>query len=426
MKTIDEIQPDDRMTWWLEARFGLFIHWGLYAVPARGEWLQAIAKIPAAEYDRYCRYFDMDAFNPVNWARAAKRAGMKYMVFTAKHHDGFCMWDSKFTDYKSRRDVLRETLDAFRAEGLRVGIYYSLIDWHHSDFTIDDNHPRRDDGDWAVLNCTRNQKRYCAYMRDQITELLTEYGTIDVLWFDFTYPRPTGKCADDWDAEQLLALVRRLAPEIVINDRLGISGTGDFRSPEQYVPEDGIRDAAGRLFPWEGCQTFAESWGYHRDESNWKSSRQLIAMLVNHVSRGGNLLLNAGPDARGRFDERVGILWQALGSWLTLHGDAVYGCGVAPAEFPEPPHCRYTFSAKNRRLYLHIIDYPVKFIEMKNLAGKVDFARFLHDASEVRLVEFSRMPHGNMQPELMPDSLVLELPAMPPETAVPVIELFLK
>lgn len=408
-------------SWWQAARFGMFIHWGLYSIPARGEWVRTIEKFKPEEYDRYIAYFEPDRFDPAEWARQAKVAGMKYMVFTAKHHDGFCMWDSSCTDYKAKRDYVREILEAFRAEGIRTGLYYSLLDWHHPDFLVDDNHPLRD-GDWAELNKSRDQHRYCQYMRDQVTELLTQYGPIDIMWFDFTYPRPTGKNADDWESEELLKLVRRLNPDIIIDDRLGLDGAGDFRSPEQYVPRDGMRDEKGELVYWEGCQTFSGMWGYSRDETTWKTPHQLIAMLAAHVARGGNLLLNVGPDARGRFDRRAKAALAGLGAWMADHSDAIYDCTIAPAEFKEPENCLYTWNPEKRRLYLHLLAYPVKFVFLEKLRGKVKFARFLNDHSEIKILP-PPAAHGSMTPVVAPDTLVLQLPPVAPDVTVPVIEL---
>ena len=423
--------PHGDRSWWQAARFGMFIHWGVYSVPARGEWMQTIEKIPTEEYKtRYVDNFDPDRFEPEKWAKWAKDAGMKYMVLTAKHHDGFCMWDSSYTEYKAKRDYVREILDAFRAEGIRTGLYYSLLDWNHPQFTIDDNHPLRDTvpwSEWDKLNKSRDQHKYCEYMRNQVTELLTNYGQIDVMWFDFTYNRATGKKAEDWEAEELLALVRKLAPNILIDDRLGLPGSGDFKSPEQYVPRDGMRDANGNgdLVPWEGCQTFSGLWGYARDETTWKTPHQLITMLVGHVARGGNLLLNVGPDARGRFDKRAVQALEGIAGWMDEHSDSIYNCTIAPAEYKEPENCMYTYNPEKKRLYLHIFSYPVKFIFLPGLHGKVKFARFLNDHSEVKMMA-PPAAHGNMTPCASADTMILQIPPTAPDTVVPVIELILK
>ena len=420
--------PHGDRSWWQQVRFGMFIHWGLYSIPARGEWVRTNEKYKPEDYDRYTEYFEADLFDPVKWAKQAKAAGMKYMVFTAKHHDGFCMWDSKYTDYKAKRDYVREILDAFRAEGIRTGLYYSLLDWHHEDFLIDDNHPQRDVvpwSEWDKINKDRDQHRYCEYMRNQVTELLTEYGQIDIMWFDFTYPRPTGKKAEDWEAEELLKLVRKLNPDIIIDDRLGLDGAGDFRSPEQYVPRDGMRDENGNLIYWEGCQTFSGMWGYCRDETTWKTPHQLIAMLIAHVARGGNLLLNVGPDARGRFDRRAEKALAGMAEWMEEHSASIYNCTIAPTEFKEPENCMYTWNPEKKRLYLHILSYPVAFLFLPGLNGKVKFARFLNDHSEIKMLP-PPAAHGSMTPVVTPDTLMLRMPAIAPDVTVPVIELILE
>ena len=233
---MEKVYPHGDRSWWQHDRFGMFIHWGVYSVPARGEWVHTRGNIMPEQYQIYVENFTPDKFDPSLWAKAAKNAGMKYVVFTAKHHDGFCMWNSAYTDYKADRDYVKEVIEAFRAESIRIGLYYSLIDWHHEDFLVDCYHPLRD-LDREELNKNRNQKRYCEYMRNQVRELLTNYGKIDIMWFDFTYPVPGGKCAEDWEAEELLALIRSLNKDIIIDDRMGLPGAGDFVSPEQYRSE---------------------------------------------------------------------------------------------------------------------------------------------------------------------------------------------
>jgi alpha-L-fucosidase len=419
--------PHGDRTWWQEARFGMFIHWGLYSVLGRHEWVQNRESIPPEVYEKYQEFFEPDLFNPQEWARMAKNAGMKYLVITAKHHEGFCMFDSKYTDYKARRDYIREVVDAYRAEGLRVGFYYSLLDWHHPQFRIDCFHPLYVKPGWEQLNQQRDQKKYTEYMRQQVRELLTNYGKIDILWFDFSYPSKdgTGKGREDWESEKLLKLIRSLQPDILLDDRMDLPGDGDFQSPEQYVPARGIRDENGALLPWEGCQTFSGSWGYHRDEQTWKTPHDLITMLVNHVSRGGNLLLNVGPTARGYFDQRAQASLEAIGAWMKFHSPSIYGCTIAPEEYPEPEHCRYTYNPVTGRLFLHLYSWPQKFLHLPQLAGKVKFARFLHDGSEILRKEPVALPHGHMNAAVGSDVLTLVLPPVAPKVEVPVIEIFL-
>jgi len=221
-------QKEKRMKWWTDARFGMFIHWGLYALPARHEWVQSREKISEQDYDKYFKNFNPDQFQPKLWAKKAKAAGMKYAVLTTKHHEGFTLFDSKFTNYKAtntpaKRDLVKEFVDAFRAEGIRIGFYYSLIDWHHPDFTVDRYHPLRpsDDNDqeYLALNKKRNMANYRRYLHDQVTEILTKYGKIDILWLDFSYPGKHGKGKDDWGSVDLLKQIRK--PELLSKKRRG-------------------------------------------------------------------------------------------------------------------------------------------------------------------------------------------------------------
>lgn len=420
------------ISWWLDARFGMFIHWGLYSMPARHEWIRNFERIPNEDYEKYFELFNPDLFNPVEWARAAKAAGMKYFVFTTKHHEGFCMWDSKYTDYKITntpfgRDALREIIDAFRAEGLKVGLYYSLIDWHHPDFTVDTVHPLRDEQEEYEKNKNRDIKKYAEYMRNQVAELLTNYGKIDVIWFDFSYPnREHGKGRNDWESDKLVKMIHELQPEILINDRLDLPESHDFKSPEQYIPSNGMRDENGKLLNWEGCQTFSGSWGYFRDQSTWKSNRMLIEMLVKHVSRGGNLLMNVGPTARGYFDERAMSALQGYADWMKYHYRSIYGCTIAPEEYPEPEDCRYTYNPKTRTLYLHLLVWPFKFIHLPKLSGKVKYAQLLNDASEIKFRSADSNVHTNLNENSPDDAVTLELPPVKPNVEVPVIEIFMK
>ena len=424
--------------WFRLSRFGMFIHWGLYAMPARHEWIKTWEKIPEAKYDKYFKYFDPDLYDAREWARQAKAAGMKYAVLTTKHHEGFCLWDSKYTDYKSTntpagRDLVREYVDAFRAEGLRVGFYYSLIDWHHPEFPIDMLHPRRDDADAYEQSKNRDVRKYAEYMRNQVTELLTEYGKIDILWFDFSYPNDNGtgdrawmkgKSKDDWASEKLIALARELQPGVIIDNRAGIEQ--DIWTPEQFQPTEWVRHhETGELVTWEACQTFSGSWGYFRDEQTWKSPEMLIRMLVNTVSLGGNLLMNVGPTSRGYFDSRAQNALKVFADWMKYNSRSIYGCTMAEPEFTAPADCRFTQSADGKRLYLHLFAYPFAFIELHGLAGKVDYAQFLHDGSEVLFTEGKMAHFGEALPE-SGDLLVLNIPHVKPDCLVPVIELFLK
>ena len=425
--------------WFRHDRFGMFVHWGLYSMPARHEWIKNYECIPEEKYDKYFKYFNPDLYDPREWARMAKAAGMKYTIFTSKHHEGFCMWDSQFTDYKctntpAGRDLLREFVDAFRAEGLRVGFYYSLIDWHHPQFPIDKNHPRRNDPDAYEQSKGRDMKVYAQYMRDQVTELLTNYGKIDILWFDFSYPQNNGtgdkawmrgKGKDDWESEKLIALARSLQPDIMIDNRADIEQ--DVWTPEQYQPQEWVRhEKTGELVTWEACQTFSGSWGYHRDEQTWKSPEMLIRMLVNNVSLGGNLLMNVGPTSRGYLDRRAQDALKVYADWMRVNSRSIYGCTMAEPEFETPMDCRLTQSADGKRLYVHLFAYPFAHLHMKGLAGKVDYAQFLHDGSEILYAEGTVETYGDSPIPGRDDLLILHLPPVKPDCLVPVIELFLK
>ncbi len=428
--------------WFTEARFGMFIHWGLYSMPARHEWIRNLEQIDNEKYQIYFDLYNPDMFEPKLWAKAAREAGMKYFVITAKHHEGFCNWDSKFTDYKITntpfgRDALREIVDAFRAEGLHVGFYYSLIDWHHPDFIIDAIHPLRNSPDVEKLNKGRSMARYAAYMRNQVRELLTGYGKIDILWFDFSYPTSElklpggkvihGKGHNDWESEKLVKMIRELQPGIIVDNRLDLPGSGNIVTPEQYTPDAPVLDENGKPAVWEGCQTFSGSWGYHRDEQTWKSVKQCIDMLINHVSRGGNLLMNVGPTSRGYLDARALDRLAGYAKWMKYNSRSIYGCGPAPEGIVAPADTRYTYCAKTNRLYLHLMNWPFKHIHLPGLSGRVKYAQFLHDGSEViRREAGSTGSNAGLNSKTPEKALTLELPVIKPDMEVPVVELFLK
>ena len=421
--------------WFVRDRFGMFIHWGTYALAARHEWVKNREAIPDEVYQRYFDYFDPDLYNPREWARMAKEAGMKYFVITTKHHEGFCLWDTAYTDYKAPntpggRDLIGPMVEAFRAEGLKVGFYYSLIDWHHPHYPLDRIHPkykRMSPEEVKAANASRDIAVYREYLHNQVRELLTKFGKISYLFFDFSYPDPDangipGKGKDDWDSDALEAMIRDIQPDILINDRLNLPlDRPDVHTPEQFQPRDWVRKD-GKPVYWETCQTFSGSWGYHRDEATWKSPEQLIQMLVNTVSCGGNLLMNVGPTARGMFDKRAQDALDVYGEWLNLHGRAIYGC--TQSEFEAPDGCRFTQNGD--RLYLHIYSWPFRHLHVDGLAGKVKYAQLLNDASEIRFKEHAAAPHSALEEKLEGNVLTLEIPVVKPPVTVPVIELFLK
>ncbi len=420
-------QKTERMQWWTDARFGMFIHWGIYALPARHEWVKNRERLTTEEYQKYFEAFDPDLFDPHKWAVMAREAGMKYAVITSKHHDGFCLFDSRYTDYDAvntpyGKDLLREWVEAFRAEGLGVGFYYSLIDWHHPDFTVDRHHPQRTDdpAERARLNEGRDMSVYREYLKNQVRELLTNYGKIDILWLDFSYPGENGKGRDDWGAVELMKMIRQLQPEILVDNRADLmdyDGGWDFLTPEQYkVPA--WPEINGEKVPWETCQTFSGSWGYYRDEQTWKDNRQLLGLLIESVSKGGNLLLNVGPTARGTFDHRAVGALAGMGEWMKVNSRSIYQCTQAPDEFEAPDNTLLTYNPETGRLYVHLLEYPLDRILLPGYKGKVKYAQFLHDASELQFAN----PRGDDEAG---DDIILRLPVIKPPVEIPVIELML-
>jgi alpha-L-fucosidase len=428
----DTIPTPGDTSWFVRDRFGLFIHWGLYALGARHEWLKHNEEIPEEEYEKYFRHFDPDLYDPTLWARAAGAAGMKYFVITTKHHEGFCLWDTHLTDYKAPntpagRDLLRPMVEAFRAEGLRVGFYHSLIDWHHPQYLIDPyigpyrNHPDRE-----KMNESRDMDRYAEYLHGQIRELLTDFGTVDVLWCDFSFPTrgPEGKGRDAWKSKKLYEMIRKLQPDIVLNDRLDLDEGWDIKTPEQFQPRQWVTVGGTRVV-WEACQTFSGSWGYHREEASWKSLDQLVRMLIDTVSNGGNLLLNVGPTGRGEFDARALDRLAGLGEWMKRHGRSIYDCTAAPEGYPTPKDCRLTYNPDTNRMYVHVLAWPFRHLHLDGFAGKVQYAQLLNDASEIPMKGLPEWQATAVE-EGQRNTLTLELPVRMPDVTVPVVELFLK
>lgn len=422
--------------WFEHDRFGLFIHWGLYSLAARHEWVQHNERIPSAEYRKYFDHFDPDLYDPDRWAAAAVDAGMKYFVITTKHHEGFCLWDSAHTDFKAPntpcgRDLLRPMCEAFRARGLRTGFYHSLIDWHHDQYVIDPYiGPYRDAPDRALRNRGRDQNRYADYLHAQVRELLTDYGQVDLLWFDYSFPNRTeagepGKGRSDWRSEELVAMIRELAPGVILDDRLDLPGSGDVTTPEQWQPRAWPR-VDGRPVVWEACQTFSGSWGYHREESSWRSVENLVMTLIDCVSKGGNLLLNVGPTGRGEFDVRALERLAGIGRWMHHHDRAIYGCTQAPDGIRTPTDCRLTWHPQRRRLYVHILNWPYKKLYIDGLPHeRVHYAQLLHDASEVGLQAISHEQQAAMGCDAEQVATAITLPQRKPDVLYPVVELFL-
>ena len=402
----------ERTEWFCEARFGMFIHWGIYAIPARGEWVRSQEQMSIEDYQPFFKQFNPVNYHPHDWAKLARRTGMKYAVITAKHHDGFCLFDSRLTDYKATntpagRDLLREFVEAFCSEGLKVGFYYSLIDWHHPDYPAygDRQHPMRNNE--AYRNQEYNWDRYLEYMHGQVRELCTNYGKIDIMWFDFSYRDFKGK---KWKATQLVGMVRELQPGVIIDNRLGGAMekahpepyAGDFEGPEQYIPVRGVYDEAGRPLPWELCMTLNNHWGYAANDHQYKSPGDVIRALVNCVSKGENLLLNAGPTALGEIPPESKEILGNMGKWMDVNHQSIYGCG--PAEYPKPDWGRYT--QNGNLLCAHVMEQNIGQICAESLRGKVKKARLLHDGPEVIMSRFWNVENKSF---VRPDDLFLSL-----------------
>jgi len=387
----------ERTRWFLQDRFGMFIHWGLYALLARGEWVRSVERISNEDYQKYFEEFNPDHYDPKTWAKLARQAGMRYAVLTAKHHDGFCLFDSQLTGYKSTntpcsRDLVREYVEAFRAEGLKVGLYYSLLDWHHPDYPAygDRHHPMRESEDYK--NRPQDFSRYIETLHGQVRELLSDYGKIDIIWFDFSYDRMSG---ETWKASELVKMARSLQPGILIDNRLAGSGesnqvfaakdppiySGDFACPEQIIPPEGLVDEHGRSVPWEACMTLNRNWGYAASDKDFKIPQQVVRALVECVSKNGNMLLNVGPDARGEIPAECVEILGGVGVWINKNSASIYGCGQS--EFSKPDWGRYT--QKGKLLYAHIYERGIGPVNLRGLAGKIKKARLLLDGSEIKL-----------------------------------------
>ncbi|UCD75478.1 MAG: alpha-L-fucosidase [Phycisphaerales bacterium] len=358
---------DARMGWWREARFGLFIHWGLYAIPAGewgegtdyAEWIMNSAHIPVEQYEPFVKQFNPVKFDADDWVRMAKDAGMKYIVITSKHHDGFCLFDSALTEYDVMstpfaRDILKELSEACERGGIRMCWYHSIMDWHHPDYL-----PRRG---WESRSAEgADYDRYVEYLRGQVTELLTNYGDIGVMWFD-------GQWEGTWTHEYgqpLYDLCRQLQPEVIVNDRVdkgrkGHSGVvddkyaGDFGTPEQHIPATGLPGV-----DWETCMTMNRHWGYNKNDDAWKSTEDLIRKLVDIASKNGNFLLNVGPKADGTFPEPCVTRLREIGKWMKVNGEAIYGTSASPfSELPFNGRCTVKGGDQTTTLYLHAFDWP--------------------------------------------------------------------
>jgi alpha-L-fucosidase len=423
------ISKDERMKWWRDARFGMFVHWGLYAVPAGewkgkkipgiGEWIMERADIPVAEYETLAQQFNPVKFNADEFVGIAKNAGMKYIVITSKHHDGFCLWDSEVTDYDIidatpfKRDILEELSRACKKQGIKLCFYHSIMDWHHPDAQRP-FYPNYNDSKQSNPNFARYVENY---MKPQLKELITKYGPLGVLWFD-------GEWIKDWTEPQgkdLYNYVRGLQPNIIINNRVGkgrkgMEGlnkgdqeyAGDFGTPEQQIPATGLPGV-----DWESCMTMNDTWGYKSYDHNWKSAEDLIRKLVDIASKGGNFLLNVGPTAEGLIPDASVERLAAIGKWMKVNSESIYGTTASPLGTLPWGRC----TAKHGKLYLHVFDWPTNLrLEVPGLKNQVKKAYLLSDRTRTRL---------SVRRELK-DKIVVRIPREAPDSVDTVVVLEIK
>jgi alpha-L-fucosidase len=376
--------PENREAreWFQEARFGLFIHWGIYSVLGRGEWAMQNERIPIAEYEKIAGRFDPTGYDPAAWVAMAKAAGMRYITITSKHHDGFAMFDSKVSDYDVvdrtpyGKDVLKALADECRKQGLKLFFYYSQLDWHHPDYF-----PRGRTGQWAGRPESGEWTRYLDYMDAQLTELLTGYGSLGGIWFDGWWDKPDA----DWRLGKTYALIHRLQPAALIGSnhhRRPFPGE-DFQMFEKDLPghnTTGWNDQAevGEL-PLEMCDTINNSWGYDARDTHYKSLKELVQLLVKAAGYDANLLLNVGPRPDGTIQPEFVSRLKEVGDWLARNGESIYGTRGGPI----PPRPWGVTTHRGDRVYLHVLDWPDKVLALPRPTRAVAGVSYLKDGREV-------------------------------------------
>jgi alpha-L-fucosidase len=415
-------EKDAKMEWFREAKFGMFIHWGLYAIPDGewkgervknfGEWIMLRGNIPSKDYEPLKDQFDPVYFDADQWVFLTKQAGMKYIAITTKHHDGFCLFDSKYTDYDImsppfKRDIIKELADASRRHGLKFGVYYSIPDWYHPEFpaehNVNDFH--------GNPNSNADLEKYLKYMKNQITELFTNYGPISFLWFD------GGASFDNMEqrsrlihAHELVKFVHSLQPNCLINNRLGIPA--DYGTPEQTIPDTGL---PGR--DWETCMTMNNTWGYKWYDHKWKSSEKLVRNLVDIVSKGGNYLLNVGPEASGYIPQPSVERLTRIGKWTKVNGEAIYGTKPSPVTTPAWGRVtRKKLDGGITRLYLHVFEWPNdNELKIDNISGQAVDAFLLSDKQR-----------NSLNISTLDKQITVKVPKRAPDSIVSVVALDIK
>jgi alpha-L-fucosidase len=381
----DPLPKEQRIAWFRDARFGMFIHWGLYSVPAGTwkdkkygggvEWIMNMAQVTAKDYEPLKNQFNPTKYDPKEWVRIAKDAGMKYIVITSKHHEGFALWDSKVSDYDVmatpyHKDLLKPLAEECRKQGMKLGFYHSIMDWHQPDYGLRRSwDPRTELG-------PPNMDKYTAYMKAQLKELLTEYGDVACVWFDGEWEPQA------WNHERgqdLYNYVMSLAPKTIVNNRVdvgrgGMAGlsdagfAGDYGTPEQEIPRTGIPGV-----DWESCMTMNDTWGYSAHDQNWKSATALIRNLIETSSKGGNYLLNVGPTSEGLIPQASQERLAEMGKWLKVNGEAIYGTTASPFG-----KSGYRWTQKPGTLYVHVFDWvPGGTLTQSGVGSRITKAELL-------------------------------------------------